>query len=36
MNRKCVAMYVRRTLQEKTEFLKEHQVWLGHLSISLW
>ena len=36
MSRKCVAMYVRSTLQGKTEFLKEHQVWLGRLSISLW
>ena len=29
-------MYVRSTLQEKTEFLQERQFWLGPLSISLW
>ena len=36
MNKKCVAMYVRSTLQEKAEFLKERQFWFGRLSISLW
>ena len=27
-NRKCVAIYVHSTLQEKTEFLQERQFWL--------
>ena len=35
-NRKFVAIYVRSTLQEKTEFLQERQFWLGRLRIPLW
>ena len=34
-NREFVAIYVRITLQEKTEFLQAHQFWLGRLSILL-
>ena len=34
-NRKFVAIYVRINLQEKTEFLQDHQFWLGRLSIPL-
>ena len=34
-NRKFVAIDVRSTLQEKTEFLQERQFWLGCLSIPL-
>ena len=29
-------MYVGITLQEKAEFLKKRQFWLGRVSISLW
>ena len=29
-------MYVRCTLQEKTQFLPERQFWVGRLSIFLW
>ena len=33
MKRKFVSTYACNTLHEKTEFLQEHQIWLGRLSI---
>ena len=32
-NKEFVTIYERSTLHEKTEFLQEHQIWLGCLSI---
>ena len=35
-NRKCVTMYLRSTMQGKTEFFQERQFRLVCLGISLW